>query len=254
MNAHAARVWIGSAVVLATAGSVWAGRGVQSGDPAQRGLSGADRIVAGLEATSARETRQVASFTTTKTFTIEHDGETRAQIVAALRFTAPDVKAFAVTANRGSDFLRGRVIDRMMAAEIETTQLRRNASVAISPANYEFASLREDGDAFVIEALPRRKDELLFKGRIWITREGFHLARIEGEPARNPSFWTRRIHFVSEYAPVNGVWLLVRTVATVTVRWFGEYVVRSECGPYEMVLMPEAAPDQRSVGANRPAR
>lgn len=47
---------------------------------------------------------------------------------------------------------------------------------------------------------------------------------------------------VSEYAPVNDVWLLVRTVATVTVRWFGEYVVRCECGPYEMVLMPEAAP------------
>jgi hypothetical protein len=66
---------------------------------------------------------------------------------------------------------------------------------------------------------------------------------VHEEPARNPSFWTRRIHFVSEYAPVNGVWLLVRTVARVTVRWFGEYVVRSECGPYEMVLVPAAAPD-----------
>jgi hypothetical protein len=241
MNAHAARIWIGSAVVLATAGSVWAGLGLQAVDLAQRGLSG-DRIVAGLEATSARETRDVASFTTTKTFTIEHDGETRAQIVAALRFTAPDVKAFAVQANRGSGFLRGRVIDPMMTAEIETTQRSRSASVAISSANYVFGDLREDGDAFVIEALPRRQDELLFKGRLWITREGFHLERIEGEPARNPSFWTRRIHFVSEYAPVNGVWLHVRTVANVTVRWFGEYVVRTECGPYEIVLVPEIAP------------
>ena len=87
---------------------------------------------------------------------------------------------------------------------------------------------------------PRRQDELLFKGQIWITRQGFHLARIEGEPA---VFWTRRIRFVSEYAPVNGVWLPVRTVAHVTVRWFGEYVVRSECGPYEMVLVSEPAPD-----------
>jgi len=242
MNIHRASVWIGPAVVLA-AGTVWAGRGVQGVDPAQRGLSGAHRVVAGLEATSARETRQVASFTTTKTFTIEHDGETRAQIVAALRFTAPDVKAFAVTANRGSDFLRGRVIDRMMAAEVETTQRKRSASVAISAANYEFAGVREDGDAFVIDVRPRRQDELLFKGRIWITRDGFHLERIEGEPARNPSFWTRRIHFVSEYAPVDGVWLLVRTVASVTVRWFGEYVVRSECGPYEMVLIPATASD-----------
>jgi len=244
MNASAARVWIGSAVVLATAGSLRASLGLQPVDLAQGGLSGAGRIVAGLEATSARDTRQVASFTTIKTFTIEHDGETRVQIVAALRFTAPDVKAFAVTANRGSDFLRGRVIDRMMAAEVETTQRSRSASVAISPVNYEFAGAREDGETFVIDVRPRRQDELLFKGRIWITREGFHLARIEGEPARNPSFWTRRIHFVSEYAPVNGVWLHVRTVARVTVRWFGEYVVRSECGPYEMVLVSDPAPDR----------
>jgi hypothetical protein len=242
MDVSAARFCIASTVVLATAGSVWAGLGLQPVGLAQRGLSGTDRIVAGFEATSARETRQVAWFTTTKTFTIEHDGETRAEIVAALRFTAPDVKAFAVTATRGSEFLRGRVIDRMLATEIETTGRRRSASVAISSANYEFAAVREDGDAFVIEVRPRRRDELLFKGRVWITKEGFHLERIEGEPARNPSFWTRRIHIVSEYAPVNGVWLLVRTVAHVNVRWFGEYVVRAECGPYEMALIPAPVP------------
>ncbi len=242
MDVSAARVWIGSTVVMVATGSVWAGFGPQPVGLAQDGLSGADRIVAGLDATSIRETRQVASFTTTKTFTIEHDGETRARVVAALRFTAPDVKAFTVGKTGGSDFLRGRVIDRMMATEIEATGRSRSSSVAISSANYEFSGLREAGDAFVIDVLPRRQDELLFKGRIWIAREGFHLERIEGEPAMNPSFWTRRIHFVSEYAPVHDVWLLVRTVAKVTVRWFGEYVVRSECGPYDMLLMPAPTP------------
>jgi hypothetical protein len=35
---------------------------------------------------------------------------------------------------------------------------------------------------------------------------------------------------------VNGVWVQVRTVAMVTVRWFGEYHVASVCGPYRMSL------------------
>jgi hypothetical protein len=102
--------------------------------------------------------------------------------------------------------------------------------------------VRDDGDAYVIAMTPRRRDELLLKGRMWITKDGFHLKRIEGEPARNPSFWTTRISFVSDFAPVKGVWLHVRTVARVTIRWQGEYNVRSECGPYQLLLAADAPP------------
>ena len=83
--------------------------------------------------------------------------------------------------------------------------------VAITSDNYDFGAVREDGDAFVVETVARRQDELLFKGRMWITRNGYHLKRIEGEPAKTPSFWTSGIHFVSDFQPVNGVWMQVRT-------------------------------------------
>lgn len=203
-----------------------------------RSVSGTDGIVAGLEATSTRQRRLVESFKTNKIFTIVHDGKMRAQVVAALQFTAPDVKAFLVLETRGSDFLRDRVINKMMQAEIAIEQRSNRTRVALSPDNYEFGDVLDDGDAFVIEVVPRRQNELLFKGRIWITKDGLHLERIEGEPAKNPSFWTRRIHFVSEYAPVDGVWLHERTLARVEMRWFGEYLVLSECGPYQMMLAP----------------
>jgi hypothetical protein len=35
---------------------------------------------------------------------------------------------------------------------------------------------------------------------------------------------------------VEGVWLHVRTEARVTMRLFGEYLIRSKCGPYQMLL------------------
>jgi len=214
-----------------------------------RSVAGTDGIVAGLEATSIRQRRRVESFRTNKTFTIMHDGKTRAQVVAALQFTAPDVKTFAVLESRGSDFLRDRIINKLMQTEIEIEQRSNQTRVAISPDNYEFAAALDDGDDFVIGVVPRRQDELLFKGRIWITKDGLHLKRIEGELAKNPSFWTRRIHFVSEYAPVDGVWLPGRTLARVKMRWFGEYLVLSECGPYQMMLAPSTlAPD---TAANR---
>ena len=110
-------------------------------DLAARSVPEADRIVAGLEATSAREIRLVESFTTSKTFTVMHDGQTRAEVVAALQFTAPDVKAFAILESRGSEFIRDRVINKMMQTEVELAQRCRRSRVAISPDNYAFGDL-----------------------------------------------------------------------------------------------------------------
>ncbi len=203
-------------------------------------LSDADRIVAGLAATSVRNSRLIEAYATSKTFTIVHDGQTSARVVAALTFTAPDMKVFTVLESLGSDFMRTRIINRMMSAEIEIARGASQARAAITSDNYRFGTVREDGDAYVIEVEPLRKDELLFKGEAWITKDGFHLKRIEGQPAKNPSFWTKRIRFVSEFMPVNGVWMQVRTVATVTMRVLGEYGLQAECGPYEMSMARDA--------------
>jgi hypothetical protein len=226
-------------LLLAAGGCVLAGWGVPPEGLAARSGSAPDRIIAGLQATAARERGLVESFVTNKTFTIMHDGETRARVVAALQFTAPDVKAFSILESNGSGLLRDRVINRMMQTEVTITQGSNRTRVAISSDNYEFGDVLDDGDDFVIEVVPRRRDELLFKGRVWITKEGSHLKRIEGEPAKNPSFWIRRIQFVSDYAPVNGVWLHGRTLARVKVRWLGEYLVLAECGTYDMVLVSD---------------
>ena len=228
------------ALVLVAACGALASSGLQPVNRSGRSLSRAEQIVAGLEATSARQVRLVRSFTTNKTFTVTHGEQINARVVAALNFTAPDVKVFTVLESRGSDFVRTQVIDRIMAAEIEVARERSRARVAITSDNYEFGAVREDGDAFVVETVPRRQDELLFKGRIWITKKGFHLKRIEGEPAKNPSFWASGIHFVSDFQPVNGVWMQGRTLARVTIRWLGEYNLQSECGPYRMLLAAEA--------------
>jgi hypothetical protein len=245
---------LGSALVLVGASGALAGVGLQPVGHAEDFPSPAERIVAGFEATSAREIRLVESFTTQKTFTIVHGGRTHAQVVAALQFTAPDLKVFTVLESRGSDFIRTRVINRMMAAEIEAAREGLRPKVAINSHNYEFGAVREDGDAFVVEATPRRRDELLFRGRIWITKDGFHLKRIEGEPASNLSFWTKRVRFVTDFQPIDGVWVQVRTLAQVTIRWLGEYDLQSECGPYRILLASDTPGSRSELDAWPPTR
>ncbi len=240
MGSFLARRSFRSTIVAVAACGTLSGVGPRPVVRADQPISPAAQIVAGLEATVAREAGLVGSFTTARTFTIVHAGQTDARVVAALSFTAPDVKLFTVLESRGSALIRSRVINRMMTAEIEAARAGSHRKVAFTSDNYEFGPVRDEGDAYVVDVRPRRRDGLLFKGRLWITKDGFHLRRIEGEPARNPSFWTTRVSFVSDFEPVKGVWLHARTIARVTIRWKGEYDIRSECGPYQLQLAGDA--------------
>jgi hypothetical protein len=46
--------------------------------------------------------------------------------------------------------------------------------------------------------------------------------RIEGQPARNPSFWVRSVHFVHTYQKVDQFWFASSTHTTSEIRIFGE--------------------------------
>ncbi len=81
------------------------------------------------------------------------------------------------------------------------------------PENYEFQLIGSEylqgRPAYVIDAIPQRSDKYLFRGRIWVDAEDFAVARVEGQPAKNPSFWTRSVHFVQQYHKSGAFWFPV---------------------------------------------
>ena len=102
MRSFLARRLLRSTIVAVAACGALSGVGLRPVVRADQPISPAAQIMAGLEATSARDARLVGSFTTSRTFTIVHDGRTDARVVAAMSFAAPDVKVFTVLESRGS--------------------------------------------------------------------------------------------------------------------------------------------------------
>ena len=68
-----------------------------------------------------------------------------------------------------------------------------------------------------IDIRPRRNDTLLIDGSILLTEEQSDLVRIEGRLVKRPSFWTRRVHVVRQYARVGGVRVPVSMESTADV-------------------------------------
>ena len=74
----------------------------------------------------------------------------------------------------------------------------------------------------MIQVLPKREDKYLFEGRIWVDAEDFAVVRVEGKPAKNPSFWTRSVHFVQQYHKSGTFWFPLSTESVTEARIFGK--------------------------------
>lgn len=123
-----------------------------------------------------------------KLFGKERD-KTKSRVIADVAFVPPDSKKYAIQQTNGSG-LGGIIVRRMLASEAEVT--KDYALTDFSPDNYGFRFIREEEVSgrrwYVLELLPRRKDTHLLRGDVWVDANTYLLRRIEGQPAKTPSF------------------------------------------------------------------
>jgi hypothetical protein len=68
----------------------------------------------------------------------------------------------------------------------------------------------------------------LLRGRAWVDPATFLVTRIEGEPAKNPSWWVKTVHLSIDYGRADGLWLPLETRATADLRLIGKHTLTSE--------------------------
>jgi hypothetical protein len=73
--------------------------------------------------------------------------------------------------------------------------------------------------------IPKRKDKYLLRGQIWVDATTLRIRRVEGVPAKSPSFWLKNIHIALQFAPLGGALVPVSFDAIATVRFFGQYTL-----------------------------
>jgi hypothetical protein len=142
----------------------------------------------------------------------------RASLTAWTSFDPEDGFQYEVVQETGSGMIRSRVLRAALEAEREVRARGDTAKGALSEMNYEFGAADTGEDPLVTVAIrPRRQDTLLVNGFIVLTRDEADLVRLEGTLVKRPSFWTRRIDVIREYARVAGVRVPVSMASTADV-------------------------------------
>jgi len=165
-----------------------------------------------------------------------------AELLVSMQFVAPSTKTFRTLDVRGVGWIHRRVFGRLMEAEAQAAAGKDRTDSAISPANYDAQLVGSDRlagrDCYVLALVPKRRDKYLFIGKAWIDKEDFAIARLEGEPARSPSFWVVRAPFVREYQRVDGFWLPLQDETRTEIRFAGPYVLRIQYADYHITAKP----------------
>jgi len=148
-----------------------------------------------------------------------------AEMLARLVCAADGGKQFSILHEGGSSAIRKYVFRKMLKAETDASHGETRESTRIIPANYSFEMVGMavvDGRlTYVLEIHPKTKSKYLIRGCIWVDATDYAIARIEGSPARNPSFWTKSVHFVHTYQKVGALWLAASTKSVTDIRIFG---------------------------------
>ena len=174
---------------------------------------------------AAREA-STAGYAGTRRYRLENERMGKsAELIAAVHCTADGTKHFEVVSQSGWGSANKHVLRKMLESESETSGPSTRPKSRLTADNYEFSMVGTevlDGrTAYVIDVVPKRRDKYLMEGRIWVDAADYALARAEGNPAHNPSFWTQSVHFVQRYQKSGEFWFPVSTESITQARIFG---------------------------------
>ena len=160
-----------------------------------------------------------------------------AELTVRMSRGSDGVKTFEIVAESGSGFVRDHVLRKMIEAEEESSQKGERKETRIIPENYDFrlvgTEVSDGRDSYVLEINPKRPSKFSIRGRIWVDAEDFAIARIEGQPAKNPSFWIRSVHVVQRYGRTDQFWLPALNHSVAQARIFGTTEVVIEYSDYK---------------------
>jgi len=192
------------------------------GDP----LPSGDAVVARMLAHNAQRQTQLAGYHGMRRYVLENERvHKHAEMLVRVECGADETKHFEVVSEEGWKAAHKHVLQKMLDSEAEASSPEIRTRTRLSPENYEFhmvrAALLGDRMAYAIDIVPKRHEDRLFEGRIWIDAQDYALVRAEGKPATNLSFWIRSVHFVHTYEKSGPFWFPASTESDTEVRIFG---------------------------------
>ena len=151
------------------------------------------------------------------------------KVLAEVKYVPPSNKEFSIRKTEGNE--RGEKIVRRVL-EHEAKMAREPVRSDFCTDNYDFALVGQESlngkQTYVLQLSPKHQATELLRGKAWVDAENFLVVRVEGEPAKNPSWWIKELTIRYRLWARRRVWLPLATRATADLRILGTHVLTSK--------------------------
>lgn len=211
----------------------------EKGDSLPPAILNAAQIVDQMQHHNQARNEELKDYKSLRHYTVDYHGFSTS-IAAAMdvevAYDAASGKSFRVVSESGSKFLCDKVLKRAVDSEEEAS--RDKSSTALTAANYAFQLLGSENvrgrPAYILDVKPIAASKFLYRGKIWVDAVDFAVAKIEAEPAKNPSVWISRTEINFTSAKTGDFWLPEQNRSETKVRIGGSAVLTIVYGPYQV--------------------
>jgi outer membrane lipoprotein-sorting protein len=201
------------------------------------GLPPSDYVVGKMIQLDSQRLAELKGYTATRHY-LAVNQHRRAEMLVRVACASDGVKQFTILSEDGSHYIRKHVFYKMLNEEASASRRGTREGTRIIPANYDFQVIGQEAvdgrPAYILSVTPKAQNKYLIDGKIWVDATDYSIVRIEGRPARTPSFWTRSVHFVHTYQKVGPFWLAASTDSVSEIRIFGTAELTIENSGYTL--------------------
>jgi hypothetical protein len=200
-------------------------------------LPSANAVVAEMVEHDNQRQAALHGYTAVRRYVLENPRHhKRAEMLVTMRCLGNGSKQFQTVSVIGWGVARNQVFPKLLESESEASLPEVRDRSRITPENYSFEMVGRDyineRPTYVIAIAPRTPNKFLVQGRIWVDADEYAIVRVEGKPAKSPSFWIKSVHFVHTYQKSGLFWLPASDRSVTDVRILGATQVTIEYFDY----------------------
>jgi hypothetical protein len=216
-------------------------------------LPSVNDVVARMMARDSWRQASLQGYTGSRRYVLENARHhKRAEMLVSVTCLDDGSKQFRTVSSTGWGLARSHVFPKLLESESEASRPEVHERSRITPENYSFAMTGTDSvnqrPAWVISVTPRTENKYLIQGKIWVDMDDCSIVRIEGKPAKGPSFWVRSVQFVHVYRKDGPFWLPASDRSVTDARILGETELTIEYFDYAPIGATLSASGEMNQG------
>jgi hypothetical protein len=197
-------------------------------------------VLSMVNAAEIRREADIRQMVSTRRYTLRNKRWDR-EAVMHVRITSQPKKGkqFEIVSMENVEGLQKKIFLKLLEAEVEASKnVSHEAESALTAANYDFdvvgSEIWKGRECTVLQLKPKRNSKYLIAGKAWVDTKEHAIVRVEGQTARNVSFWIGKPHVTQEFRKTDDVWVSAANRSVSDVKLLGRTELMIDFVAYEI--------------------